>query len=301
MIVTPAVLQALMTGFRADFQAGQTLAASQYLQVATEIPSTSKSTTYGWLGKFPQFREWVGDRVINDMAASSYVITNKPFESTVGVDRDDIEDDNIGIYKPLMQEMGRAAVVFPDELVFPLLDGGIANECYDGQNFFDTDHPVYANADGTGDVTSVANYDDNAGSTEPMWFLLDTTRAIKPFIYQNRRSMQFQQMTQASDEKVFTSKLYRYGVDCRANAGYGFWQMAYASRKPLTAANVWAAYSAMRGFKADGGKPLGIKPNLLVVRGIHEQAAREALKATVSGGEANTLSGVLTPLVADFL
>ncbi|QUN06435.1 Mu-like prophage major head subunit gpT family protein [Shewanella yunxiaonensis] len=301
MIITPAALQALMVGFRAEFQAGQTLAASQYLQIATEVPGTGKSTTYGWLGKFPALRQWVGDRVINDMAAASYTITNIPFESTVGVDRDDIEDDNIGVYKPLMQEMGRAATVFPDELVFPLLDAGISTECYDGQYFFDTDHPVYPNADGTGAAVSVANYDDNSASSNPMWFLLDTTRAIKPFIYQNRRSMQFQQMTKMDDEQVFMAKQFRYGMDCRANAGYGMWQMAYASRKDLTADNIWAAYGAMRAFKADGGKPLGIKPNLLVVRGTHEQAAREALKATISGGETNTLSGLLTVLVADFL
>ncbi|WP_115720193.1 Mu-like prophage major head subunit gpT family protein [Gallaecimonas mangrovi] len=301
MIVTPAALTALMTGFRADFEAGKTLAESQYLQIATEVPSTSKSTTYGWLGKFPAFREWVGDRVINDMAASSYAIENKPFESTVGVDRDDIEDDNIGVYKPLMQEMGRASKVFPDELVFPLLDAGVNTACYDGQNFFDADHPVYPNADGTGDAVSVSNYNDNGGTPGALWFLLDTTRALKPFIYQNRRSMQFMQMNKADDEQVFTSKTFRFGVDCRANAGYAFWQMAYASGQELTADNIWAAMSAMRNFKADGGKPLGIKPNLLVVRGTQQQAAEEALKANLTGGGSNTLNGKLKIVVADWL
>ena len=92
-IVTPAVLQALMVGYSRKFQEGQSMASSQYLKVATKVPSAGKSTTYGWLGKWPAFREWIGDRVINAMAAHAYSLVNKPFESSIGVDRDDIEDD----------------------------------------------------------------------------------------------------------------------------------------------------------------------------------------------------------------
>nr|WP_255327039.1 Mu-like prophage major head subunit gpT family protein [Pseudomonas aeruginosa] len=91
------------------------------------IPSTTASNTYGWLGQFPKLREWIGQRVIKDMAAQGYQITNKLFESTVGVKRTDIEDDNLGVYGPLMQEMGRAAGAHPDELVFALLKAGNAN------------------------------------------------------------------------------------------------------------------------------------------------------------------------------
>lgn len=36
------------------------------------MPSTSKSNTYGWLGQFPQLVEWVGPRVLKDMAAHGY-------------------------------------------------------------------------------------------------------------------------------------------------------------------------------------------------------------------------------------
>ncbi|MCP3942485.1 MAG: head protein [Desulfobacteraceae bacterium] len=297
-IVTPAVLQALMVGYSKMFQTGQTMAASQFLKVATKVPSSGKSTTYGWLGKWPAFREWIGDRVINQMTAHAYSIVNKPFESTIGVDRDDIEDDEIGVYAPLFQEMGRAAEVFPDELVFPLLDGGLTAECYDEQYFFDIDHPVYSNADGTGGVVSVPNYVDGS---EPAWFLLDTTRAIKPLIYQERRPMKFERMTDPKDEQVFMSKQFRYGVDCRANAGYGFWQMAYCSKAVLNADNIWAALEAMKDFRADGGKKLGIRPNMLVVRSGQEKTAEECMKEIVKGGETNTLHGKLELLVPDWI
>lgn len=125
-IITPALVSALFTGFRAEFQRVYGETPSHWDKVATLMPSTSKSNTYGWLGQFPQLVEWVGPRVLKDMAAHGYSITNKLFESTVGVKRTDIEDDEVGIYKPLFGEMGRASKSFPDELVYGLLRLGLS-------------------------------------------------------------------------------------------------------------------------------------------------------------------------------
>lgn len=277
-IITPALIQALFTGFNRIFQDAIEATPTDWEKVATPVPSTSKSNTYGWLGQFPQFREWIGDRVLKDMEAQAYQIVNKHFESTVSVNADDIEDDNLGIYAPMVSEMGRASKAHPDELVFALLKAGISTLCYDGQNFFDTDHPVYANSDGTGAVTSVANFDPGpAGNTNPTWYLLDTTRALKPVIFQKRKDYTPRPMINPDDEQVFTSNVYRWGVDARVNAGFGFWQFAYASTAPLTGDNYGKARNAMQQFKADGGRPLGIRPNLLVVPPSLEGAARQIL------------------------
>lgn len=108
-IVTPALLQALFTGFKKNFEDAKGEAPAQYTKIATVIKSTTKSNTYGWLGKFPSLRKWVGDRVIESMKAHGYQIVNEDFEATVAVDRNDIEDDELGIYAPLFQEMGLAA------------------------------------------------------------------------------------------------------------------------------------------------------------------------------------------------
>ena len=59
--------------------------------------------------------------------------------------------------------MGRASQVFPDELVFGLLKTGGSTLCYDGQFFFDTDHPVFPNVDGTGTAVLVSNVAAGAG------------------------------------------------------------------------------------------------------------------------------------------
>lgn len=279
MIITPALLVALMTSYKKEYQAGQTMAEPQWDKVASRVGSSSRSNTYGWLGQFPTFREWVGDRVIKDMQAHGYEITNKLFESTVGVARTDIEDDNIGAYAMLFQEMGRAAGIHPDELVFTLLAAGGSTLCYDGQNFFDDEHPVYPNVDGTGAATLVPNQDIPATDPGAAWYLLDVSRAIKPIIYQERIPADLQQMTKNDDEHVFTADEYRYGVRARSNVGFGFWQMAYKSQQPLNAANYAAARTAMMNFKADGGRPMGIRPTLLVVPPTLESSAFEVLKA----------------------
>jgi len=300
-IVTPALLTALFTGFKKNFEDAKSEAPSQYTQIATVIKSTTKSNTYGWLGKFPSLREWVGDRAITSMQAHGYQIINDDYESTVGVDRNAIEDDELGIYSPLFAEMGRAAAVHPDELVFGLLKAGFTTPCYDGQYFFDTDHPVFPNADGTGTVVPTANLVVDGDYTGEPWYLLDTSRALKPLIFQERKAPQLIAMTKVDDEAVFTRKEFRYGVDCRDAAGFGFWQLAFANKRALTPDNLWDAISKMRAQKADGGRPLGIKPTVLVVPPSLEKAATQMLERELAANSSNELKGRLTLVVADYL
>lgn len=283
-IVTPQLLLALFTGFNAAFQRAQTDTPTSWQKIATEVPSTTKSNTYGWLGQFPKFREWVGDRVFNDMKAHAYTITNKDWESSVSVKRPDIEDDEVGVYMPLFTEMGRAVTTQPDELVFELLKAGLTTLCYDGQNFFDTDHPVYPNVDGTGVPTLVANVDNSGAAGAPYWYLLDTTKSLKPLIFQNRKKAVLTPMTKLDDEGVFKSNVFRFGADSRNNVGFGFWQLAYASNAPLTPENYGKARAALKAMKADGGRPLGITPNLLVVPPALEAAGRSILVKDKDGG-----------------
>jgi phage major head subunit gpT-like protein len=307
-IVNSATLNALRVGFNKAFEEGKAKAQPQYKAVATVVPSSAKSNTYGWLGQWPRFREWVGDRVLNSMKEHSYAITNKDFESTVAVDRNDIEDDTIGVYSPMFNEMGYASDVFPDELVFPLLNAGFTNLCYDGQYFFDTDHPVNSKVDGTGANTSVSNAIIDAGYTGQPWFLLDVSRSLKPLIYQDRKKPQFVAMDNPNDERVFTNKEFRYGVDLRANAGYGFWQMAVGVKKALGYQTLWDAIGMMKGFKADGGRPLGLGKGklLLVVPSSMEQLAlqlkeRENINDGTGATVSNELRNKFDVLVADFL
>ena len=106
------------------------------------VPSGSGQNDYTWLSKFPKMRKWIGDKAIKVLEAFKYTVVNDDFEATVEVDRNDIEDDTLGIYKPQAEMAGYSARQLPDEIVADLKNNAFANKCYDGQYFYDTDHPV---------------------------------------------------------------------------------------------------------------------------------------------------------------
>lgn len=287
MLITAAALEALRTGFKKTFNDAYStmLVDSFYRDVATVVSSSTASETYGWLGDFPDMREWIGDRVIKDMAETGYTIVNKDWESTVGVKAAQIEDDNLGMYTPMVQAMGQAAARKPDQMVAELMKTGDASVCYDGQYFFDTDHPVYPNHDGTGVASTISNM--QAG-TNPAWYLLDTTRPLKPFIFQERKKPRFEAKTDPkTSDSVFMSNKYMYGADARFNVGYGFWQCAYMSKATLNSDNLDLAIQAMMEFKADGDRPLGITPNVLVVPPALRSAANQTVKVMLGAGGAS--------------
>lgn len=301
MQINSANLKLLFTAFNAAYQAGLAQAGSQYSQIATVVPSSTGAEEYGWLGALPNMREWIGERVVHAIGNHGYTVKNKSFELTVAVPRTAIEDDQYGVYSPLMTEMGRAVEAHPDQLIFGLLAAGRTALCYDGTPFFSASHPVLNKA---GKAVTQSNIDDGTGGAGT-WFVLDTTRAIKPLIFQNRKSPNFVTKTSETDDNVFNRAEYVYGADRRGNAGFGFWQMAQSSNKALNEANLWAAIRAIGGRTGDHGRPLGLRANLLVVPSTLEDVANKLLTSDqVSDGTTtvtNSLKGRLQLLVAPWL
>jgi phage major head subunit gpT-like protein len=284
MIITNQTLQALRTMVRGEFatQIAALLAKGAFYQkLATTIQSNTRSNTYGWLGDFPHLREWVGDRVIKDMKETAYAIINKKYESTLGVDCVDLEDDNLGVYRTRAQAEANAVISFFEQSVAALMKDGFTGLCFDGQPFFDTDHPVFPNTDGTGTATSVSNI-VGSGSGKP-WFLFSLDGVLKPFILQERSAPEFDEITDSKNESVFMKDKYLFGVRYRGNFGYAFWQQAVASKEDLTAANYEAARLKMQTFKRDGGDPMGIRPTHLVVDPTNEAKARAILETQLIG------------------
>lgn len=297
MIINTPNLQAIRTGFNTSFRRGLGQSTSLYSRVATTVPSTTKDNTYGWLGKMPNMREWVGPRHVNGIAEHDYKIKNKSFELTIAVDRDDIKDDNLGVYEPMFVELGESVSAHPDLLIFSLLKNGFSTPCYDGQYFFDTDHPVIAE-----DGVSVLSVSNSGGGAGTPWYLLCSKRALKPLIYQEREKAQFVAKDDPRDHNVFMNKEFVYGVDGRWNVGFGYWQMAYGSKQTLDATNYEAARAAITGMKGDNGRPLGLIPDLLVVPPSLEGAGRALLASQlVNGGETNKWAGSAELLMVPWL
>lgn len=296
MLINRANLADMFRGFQLIYADAFASAQSQYGRVAMTVPSSTSEEKYAWLGKLPRFREWIGDRVFQSLSTSDYTIKNKQWELSIEVDRNDIKDDKLGIYGPMVQQMGQESSTHPDELVFALLAAGFSTVCYDGQYFFDTDHPVI-NADGSAGTWS--NFQGGSGTA---WYLLDTRRAIKPIIFQAREPYKLVAMQDDNDEAVFTRNVYRYGVDARNNVGYGLPQLAYGSKQTLDATNYAAARAAIGGLKGDRGKPLAMMGDLLVVPPSLEKAALDVVMADrLAGGATNVLAGTAKVLVSPWL
>tara|TARA_Y100000588_G_C14281520_1_gene937758 strand:+ start:37618 stop:38511 length:894 start_codon:yes stop_codon:yes gene_type:complete len=294
--ITPKALNAVYTAVKTAFNQGRESYKPHYTRIATVVPSTTASEDYAWLGEFSRLREWIGDRQVNKMKIHSYSIKNKKFEATEGIASEYIEDDTIGVLMPKFQDMGYASQEHPDELVFACLAAGFTTLCYDGQNFFDTEHVV-----GEGDNEElVSNMQDGTGKP---WYLLDTRRPLKPIIFQKRKDYKLSAKTDAgTSDHVFMADEYLYGVDARVNTGYGFWQQAYASKADLTESNFNTAVEKMMGLKSDKGRPLGINPDVLVVGPSNRSKAKALIEAQQkANGASNTNYQAVEVLVVPWL
>lgn len=298
MDLTPSNLEALFTGYKAQFQQGfDSLGddGSLYEQLVTMVPSTTAQEVYPWLKSLPRMREWVGDRVINSLESGEFSIRNRKFELTEGVERDAIEDDTYGLYGPVFQEFGRSSREHPNELVVETLEGNPI--CYDGQQLFDTDHVVL---DKDGKEQSVSNDMGGAGDA---WYVMDLTRAIKPIIWQKRRDYDFRSITDLNDSKVFLQDKFLFGVDARVNSGPGLWQLIVRSNQDFTPANYEAARKRLTALKGDYGRPLALRHSHTMVPTSMEGAARKVItNSLASGGEtnewANTSRLILNPYLS---
>lgn len=291
-------LDALFKGYKAHFQQGfDSLgeAGSQYEMYCTTVPSTTAVEVYPWLKSLPRLREWIGDRVIHSLEGADFSIKNRKFELTEGVERDAIEDDTYGLYGPVFSEFGRSSREHPNELGVEVLQANPV--CYDGQQLFDTDHPVL---DEDGAEISVSN---DMGGSGPAWYVMDLSRAIKPLVFQQRRDYNFRALTNLSDTQVFLSDKLMFGVDARCNVGPGLWQLVVRSKQTFNAANYASARQRLTALKGDYGRPLALRHTHTMVPNNLEGAARKVLNnALASGGETNEWAGtsqlVLNPWLA---
>lgn len=270
--ITSKMLEDARTGFQTLYDGTFNAYTPEYSKIAMDQPSSGAAENYSWLGDIPQIREWAGERYIHNLLAHDYTIVNKDYELTIGVDRNHIMDDKLGTYSNRFKGMGEQAAKHPDKLVFELLARGHQEYCYDGQFFFDTDHPVDM---GNGNVESQSN--SFSGAAAP-WFLLSTNSVIKPIIYQKRQDYNFVALDDPRDTRVFFNKQFIYGCDGRSNVGFSLWQLAVRSTKALDKTGYKEARDALQGRKNASG-PLGLKGNILVVGQENESAAWEVVKA----------------------
>ena len=113
--------------------------AGEYLKFAelcTTVPSTGAVTVHAWLNQIPGFREWTGDRSKKNVSTDKLEVANVDFEDTISVARNDILDDQYGLYTPAFTSLG---IEGGDEALWleRSIDALLANTKWtDGKAFF---------------------------------------------------------------------------------------------------------------------------------------------------------------------
>jgi phage major head subunit gpT-like protein len=289
MIVNASSLSILAQAVDIRFNAGLARASTPWQSVAMTVPSTTAENIYPYLKDVGSIREWVGDRVIQNLAKGDFSIKNKKYEQTQGVPRDSIDDDTYGVYGPMFENMGMNVGSFPADMIFPYLKAGFTTLGPDGQYFFDVDHPV-----GSGVVSN------HMGGASEAWYVIDASKVYKPLIWQPRKAFNLVKLFNENDQNVFMQGQFLWGVDGRAGVGYSpFWQLAFASKQTLDATNITALLTAMASQKGESGKPLKITPTHLVCSPTLGETARAIFgKELINGGESNVLKGRLQVIEA---
>lgn len=307
MLITPASLSALFTTYDTRFsQAYAGFRLQPWSQeLAMNMPSRTTTNVYAWLAKLPRMREWLGPRMVQNLTTRTYALKNKKFELTLGIQREVLEDDQYDTYGTWMDMAAQQAAKWPDQQVAPLLlngHTGMFGPTYDGQNFFDTQHPVIPGSAGSAVQSnyftstplnpynygivrasmmtvagedsqslgivpttlivppqleamaktivgspnigygSLATSDSNPAaianpyfgtakvlmipelaSAPTTWYLADTSQPIKPFLWQLRNAPEFTYRNQLTDEHVFNTDEFLYGIRARGAAGFGLW------------------------------------------------------------------------------
>ncbi len=295
MQVTTSTIAALQTTVNMTYKAAYDSTEVWYTKLSTTIPSSTLIGTYAWMARIPKMREWLGPRVLNNIFNHEYTLKNKDWEDTISVDRNEMEDDMLGVFTGMVvPELGRQAKQLPQTEIAAVIED-TTSLTFDGLVFFSAVHTldpaaVQSNLNGSRALT-LANYETsyaamtalkgedglplqlrptillvppqleitarriiNAGlvadpggvaagvenvmkgsaeivvgyelTSATSWYLIDGSKAIKPFIWQNRKSPVLTSLINLNDPNVFASRQFIWGVDARGAAGHSLWFLA---------------------------------------------------------------------------
>ncbi|WP_151777303.1 Mu-like prophage major head subunit gpT family protein [Acinetobacter brisouii] len=142
MKVNAATISAIFMGMSTVFNKTFADVQTTYQKIAMTVPSSSAYVDYRWLANFPQMKRWIGPKQVTKLSDYKYTIVNEDFAATIEVRRNDIEDDQLGIYKPQAESAAWSAKQLPDELIYELVNQSFTEKCYDGKPFISVNHPV---------------------------------------------------------------------------------------------------------------------------------------------------------------
>lgn len=153
-------LDAAYVTFSTLFDMQLTRTPTVFQDITTVIPVASTQVDFKWLGDTPKMQEWIGQRAINKLRAETHSIRTKNWANGIEVERDDLDDDKLGLIAPRITSLAQEGMWHIEDLVFDFFndaDSGAASAlCYDGQPLLDNAHTADGNGTGTAQDNLIA-------------------------------------------------------------------------------------------------------------------------------------------------
>lgn len=111
MLINQANINEVFRNLNTSFQRALEAAPTEYANFATVLDTNQIVEKMDWVGSLPNWRKWVGDKQVKNLAAHTYSLTCEEYEATIEVKRRDLEADRLGIYRMQAESQDRKSVV----------------------------------------------------------------------------------------------------------------------------------------------------------------------------------------------
>lgn len=133
--INDATLQDLNTRLNAKWTSAYSERAQLQQQVlATEYTSTTASNFYAFLEALGGWSKWNGARQFKDIASQQFEVLNEDYEMSIKMPKNQIEDDQVGMYEDIVPEMVEGWYKLKAQLVMDVLTSNPL--AYDGVALF---------------------------------------------------------------------------------------------------------------------------------------------------------------------
>lgn len=141
MQITQGNLDAVFTGLKATFtDAVQSTDTGWVDRLMESVPSATGVENYPTATLLGDLEEVLDEVTITSIGTFVQRVPNRTFARIVQVKRNDVADDNIGVYRPGVRQLARRAALYPMRLAAEVLLAGFTDQWVDGTTVFADDH-----------------------------------------------------------------------------------------------------------------------------------------------------------------
>ncbi len=159
MLINNATLEALNQGIEKAFDDSLAKTETPSDEITFTVPVSQSIVNFPFLDVCGAMREWVDKKRISNIALQKVAVTIKDWEYTLGISRNSILDDELGLYGNIAGRLARTAKLHKqDRVVYALQNGTSATLMpnFDALATFSTSHTLNAAGVQSNNITTNA-------------------------------------------------------------------------------------------------------------------------------------------------